>query len=129
MFRTLGWINAALLLIVLLPWLGTRLNKLAFSGKNKGLQSFVRAMRKVHKPAGVLLVILAYVHGTMALGSLRLHTGTILFFAALVTAIFGAAFWQIKKRGIFTVHKALALLTALLFLFHWLIPGALRNLM
>lgn len=60
MFRTLGWINAALLLLVLLPYLGTRLNKLAFSGKNKTLQNGVRALRKVHKPAGILLAVLAF---------------------------------------------------------------------
>lgn len=98
MFRTLGWINAALLLLVLLPYLGTRLNKLAFSGKNKTLQNGVRALRKVHKPAGILLAVLAFVHGYMAVGRIMLHTGTVLYVAAVLTALAGIGFWQKKKK-------------------------------
>lgn len=129
MFRIVGWVNAALLLIVLLPWIGTKLNKWFFSGKNAALRSFVRIIRKIHKPSAVLLVIVAFVHGYMAVGGLMLHTGTVLYVSLLFTAITGIGFWRQKKKVIFKGHKFFALITSLLFLLHWLAPGALRGLL
>lgn len=127
MFRILGWINVGLLVIVLLPWIGTKVNKLFFEGKNESLRTGIRWIRTVHKPAAVLLVVVAIVHGYLAVGRLILHTGTVLYVSLLLTAVTGIGFWRRKKKVIFQGHKFFALVSTLLFLLHWLAPGALRG--
>ncbi len=129
MFQVLGWVNVALLVILYIPYVGTRMNRLWFGGKNESLKSIVRTLRMLHKPAGFALVLVALYHGYLALGRVMLHTGTVLFVFAAITATLGFAFWRIKDKKIFQSHKFFALITGVLFLLHWLAPGALRGLM
>ena len=129
MFRVLGWVNAGLLLIMVLPFILTRANRLLFEGKNETLRAILKVNRKVHKPSGVLLLIIAFIHGYLAMGRVALHTGTVLYVSLFLTAILGGWFWQKKNKQVFQIHKLGALISVLLFLLHWLAPGAFRAFM
>lgn len=118
MYALLGWINVALFVTLLLPYLLRKLNQLAFGNKNKTIPVFLKQLRKVHKPLGVVLLISAAVHGYMALGAIRLHTGTVLFISLFFTAMLGGMFYRYKKKKLFFYHRALIALSAALLLVH-----------
>ncbi len=92
------------------------------------VRGWVKTLRVAHKPAGAALGILALIHGILALGTLRLHTGSIVWILALLTAILGGMFYRKKKAPLFRWHKRLALATALLTLVHLIFPYALCHL-
>lgn len=128
-FRLLGWINVIALTIVLSPFVLNFINRKAFKNKNMAIREIVKLLRKFHKPLGIILVVTGIVHGYMALGSLRLHTGTILYLSTLITGILGGAFYRTKKRAFFVWHKRLAFLSVALLLLHYFYPSALFYLL
>ena len=67
MYSILGWLNALLLILMILPFILVRANKMIFKGKNKGLQSITKLLRKVHKQMGLVLVVTGITHGYLAL--------------------------------------------------------------
>jgi hypothetical protein len=83
----------------------------------------------LHKPLGLALAVAAPVHGYLALGSFRLHTGSLLYISLLLTAGAGGTYYKTKSKNIFKLHKMLALITVLLLLLHLLAPGALFYLL
>ena len=46
MYSILGWLNALLLTLMILPFILVRANKMIFKGKNKSLQSITKLLRK-----------------------------------------------------------------------------------
>lgn len=127
-YRLLGYLTLALAIIVTAPyWLRT-LNSWTFKTKDKRFLNFLKFLRKIHKPLGVVLAAIALWHGITALGTLRLHTGTLAFGGFVLTAVWGVLHWQKKNKHIFKGHKALALLSTALVVLHLVWPGALRSL-
>ncbi|MDF2616725.1 MAG: hypothetical protein K0Q47_1380, partial [Sedimentibacter sp.] len=53
------------------------------------LKKTVTYLAKAHKYFGFVLLITAFVHGYMALGTIRLHTGVILWVWVLIQVILG----------------------------------------
>lgn len=129
MYSVLGWLNAGILGVLLSPFLLNFLNKHIFKTKSKGFRDLVKLLRRFHKPLGITLAILAPIHGYMALGGFRLHTGTLLYLSAFITAALGGSFYKLKKRGLFQWHKRMAAVTVLLLMLHILFPSALWYLM
>lgn len=120
-----AWLSVILLAIVITPYILNFINRKFLKGKNKGLMNVLKFFRKLHKPAGLLFAIAALVHGYMVLGTIfRIHTGSVLYFSVLFTVILGGIFYKKKKPQLFKAHKALAALTVVLFLLHFLVPGA-----
>lgn len=128
-FRLLGNVNLILLGLLVLPYLLNFLNRTVFKTKSPVYRKLLKALRGIHKPLGVLFLITGLIHGYMAMGGLRLHTGTVLYVAIIVQVLLGGAFYKTKKKGLFKAHRLLAMLIVLLFLVHWLAPGALYQLM
>ncbi len=110
---------------MLLPYVMRKLNERFFKIKHGAYISLNKLLRKAHRYLGVVLIASAATHGILALGSLRIHTGTVLGAFAVITALFGFAFIFIKKKWIFKTHKTLAFLLVALLLVHLIVPSAL----
>ncbi|MFH1511968.1 MAG: hypothetical protein ABIG45_01305 [Bacillota bacterium] len=129
MYVWLGWLNVAFLAVMTAPYWLRFLNQRTLRLKGGAYGKTIKVLRALHKPLGVAVVLIAAVHGYLALGAFRLHTGTILGTSVLLTALFGLSFYLAKKKFLFTWHKRLALLSILLLLVHLLFPGAVYYLL
>lgn len=127
-FRQLGYLNVFILGLLLLPYILNTLNQKVFKTKSPVFRRVMKALRSLHKPLGVAFVASALIHGYMAMGGIRLHTGTLLYGAVLIQVILGGAFYRKKKKELFRAHRIMAMVVAGLFLLHWLVPSALSGL-
>lgn len=129
-YSNLAWINLIVIGVLLAPYILNFLNRKFFKTKNTTYKKVLKFARKIHKPLGVLIIILVPIHGYMALGILlRLHTGTLVYLSVLATAILGGSFYRFKKKRLFTWHKRMALVTVILFLIHFYFPNAIFYLL
>ena len=128
MYAVIGWFNVAFVVIMTAPFWLRLVNKHAFQNKNKALAKLAKLLRTVHKPLGIAIVVLAVVHGILALGALRLHTGTIAGIMLIITAVLGGSFYGLKKKPVLIAHRTMALLFALLVLVHLIFPSAIWSL-
>ncbi len=127
-YAILGWVNLAAIIVMTMPFWLRLINKHAFKGKNAALTRIAKTLRAVHKPLGLILVASVIIHGILALGALRLHTGTLAGILLIVTAALGTTFFFRKKKPILIAHRTMALLLALFVLIHLIFPSALWQL-
>ncbi len=125
MYAVFGWINVALVALMLLPYVMRKLNEFFFKKKSGPYIKVMRFLRKSHRYIGGVLILTILAHGWLALGTLMLHTGTVLGAMALVMAIFALIFILVKKRWAYKTHKALAVAFIALLLLHLIVPSAL----
>ncbi len=124
----LGWLNVSLFAIITSPfWIGF-LNKRFIHSKSQKYQKFIKALRQIHKPLGIILAGLAFVHGFLALGVIRPHTGLLAAITVCAVVVLGIAFYRTKKRPVFLWHRALALAVFCLVIVHILFPNLLYTL-
>lgn len=124
-YKVFGYLNIVLLVVITSPYWLRKLNEWFFHSKSKRYFAWQRALRAIHKPLAVLLLVTVAVHGYLALRGFRLHTGTIAAISLLLTALFGFIFYLSKKVRILKGHRALALLSVLLVAVHLLWPNLL----
>jgi len=123
MYAILGWILVAAVIIMAAPyWL--RIPARIFGIKGAGYKRLIKILRAVHKPLGAALVVIVVVHGFLALGVCRLHTGVIAGAFLIITAAFGGAFFIFKKKRLFMLHRLSALLLSIFVLVHLIFPSA-----
>lgn len=127
MYKVLGFINIALLVLVTAQYWVRRANQWFFHRKGPAFQKLMKVLRACHKPAAVALLISIGVHGWLALGALRLHTGTVAAASFLATALLGLLFYLLHKKGLLQWHRALALTSVLLVCVHLLFPSLLSR--
>lgn len=125
MYKILGWINAILLVMILIQFILNFSNRKFIKTDNKTFKKVQKIFKTIHKPLGIALAISGPIHGYLALGGFRLHTGSLLYLSLSITAILGGSFYKLKKRVFFLWHKRFAALTVLLLLVHLLFPDAL----
>ena len=124
MYKILGYINLALVVIITAPyWLRT-LNKWTIKTKDRRFLDTIKFLRKLHKPLGVVLAVIIAWHAIEALGSIRLHTGLLAYISFLLTVIVGGVYYKKKGKLLFKVHKTLALVSVALVLIHLIWPNA-----
>lgn len=128
-YRLLGQINGIALIILVLPFALNFMNRKIFRNKNIQIRSLVKFIRKFHKPLGIILIVTGIAHGYMALGSIRLHTGSILYISTILTGALGGSFHRTKKKIFFIWHKRMAFLSVALLLLHYFYPSALFYLL
>ena len=128
MYRILGYLNVVLFIVVTSPYWLRRLNQWVLHVRNADMQRLIKPLRSLHKPLAACLAVIAAIHGYLALGSLRLHTGSIVWIAVLVTAGLGFSFYKKKKPNLFKWHKGMALTVALLIALHLIAPNILYYL-
>jgi len=129
MYSVLGWLNVVILGVILSPFALNFLNRKFFKTQNRLFRDTVKFLRRLHKPFGVAIAVLALVHGYLAMGGIRLHTGSLLYASIFVTALLGGSFYKLKKRSLFVWHKRMAFLSFLLLLLHLFYPSALFYLL
>lgn len=123
-YEVLGWISAWILAIQLTPFAIRWLLKfkLPFSDYLKKLRALTRM---IHKPLGLLLLIIPAFHGYMALGAFRLHTGTLVGMTATAAVLSGIGFHYLKKKSLLTWHRGFAITAGFLLTVHLLKPWLL----
>ncbi|WP_422484884.1 hypothetical protein [Gudongella sp. DL1XJH-153] len=129
MYSVLGWLNVVILGVILSPYILNFLNRKFFKTQNKAFRDTVKILRRLHKPLGVAIAVFALVHGYLALGGFRLHTGSLLYLSIFLTALLGGSFYKLKKKTLFVWHKRMALLSFLLLILHLFYPSALYYLL
>ena len=129
MYAFLGWLNVAFLVIMMAPYWLRFLNKRVLHLKDGAYGKTVKVLRAIHKPLGLSILTIALLHGYLALGALRLHTGSILWMVLFITAAFGALFYFTKKKSLFAWHKGMVIGVILLLLLHLIYPSAVYYLL
>lgn len=124
----IGWFNVAAVLVMTAPYWLRLINKLAYNSKNTALTRMIKTLRAVHKPLGLALFVMAIVHGALALGAFRLHTGTFVGIILLVTVVLGGSFYRLKKKPLYIAHRTAATLLTLSVLVHLIFPSAIWQL-
>lgn len=123
-YKFFAWLNVALLVVQLIPYVLGFLNRHVPATKIPAVRGLNKAFRKFHKQTGALLLVTSLIHGYLALGGVfRLHTGTILFGAILLAAIVGFGFYRKKEKQLIKVHRTMALVIVALFLVHYFTPN------
>ena len=125
----LGWFNVVLIGIMTAPYWLRFLNNHTLHMKGGAYGKTIKTLRAIHKPLGGAILLIALLHGYLAWGTLRLHTGTMLWLSILITASLGAVFFFTKKKGVFVWHKRMALLVIIVLLVHLIFPGAVYYLL
>ena len=128
-YKFLGWFNAVGLVIILAPFILNYLKRKLFNNKSKEIRSLVKFLRKFHKPLGIVLIFTGIIHGYMALGGFRLHTGSLLYLSSILTGAMGGSFYRTKQKKFFTWHKRFAALTVGLLILHLVFPSAIYYLL
>lgn len=119
MIEALGTVNIVLAVLAGSLFLLRRINTYAFSNKNTVLKKVVKPLSKVHPYIGVLLLISAYVHGDLALGSIfRVHTGPLTWWVLLVMMLVALIGKHFKIKNWIKVHRVLAIVMVLSVLLH-----------
>ena len=129
MYQALGILNVVLLIIITSPYWVKKLNKHLLHLKGPGYNKLMKTLRTIHKPLGVILALNAIFHGYLALGTLRLHTGSLAWIMILITVALGIGFKIKKKPVVFKWHKRAALTVVILVIIHRLFPNALDYLL
>jgi hypothetical protein len=129
MYAVLGWINVGLLAVMTAPYWLRFLNSRTLRLKGGAYAKTIKFLRAVHKPLGAVILIIAAVHGYLALGAFRLHTGTILGITIFIAALLGMSFHFTRKKTFFVWHKRVVLLVILFLFIHLLFPGAVYYLL
>lgn len=129
MYKILGWINAILLVLILVQFFLNYTNRKFIKTDNKTFKKIQKLFKLIHKPLGIALAILGPIHGYMALGGFRLHTGSLLYLSLVITALLGGSFYRLRKKALYLWHKRIAALTVILLLVHIFFPDAVWYLL
>jgi hypothetical protein len=129
LYSVLGFTNIALLAVMTSPFWLRFLNERFFHKKGGSYAKAIKILRALHRPLGAVIIVIAAIHGYLALGTIRLHTGVLVFLALLVTATLGGSFFLFKKKPLFLWHRRMVLVVLLLLLIHLLFPNALYYLL
>lgn len=128
MYDVLGWLNVGLIATMTAPYWLRELNKRTINLRGGYYAKLIKILRVIHKPLGLLIIIVAPIHGYLALGGLRLHTGSLVFAFVLLTGMLGLSFYLTKKKILFKWHKVFALTIFAFLGIHLLFPSALYTL-
>lgn len=123
MYEALGSLSALLFLFLICPFVLNSINKRFYNYQNQNLMKWSKRMRKYHKQAGVLIAIIAIIHGSLILGEFKLHTGFVLYTGILITAILGFSYFKTKKKALYVWHKRMMFVDLVLLIIHLTVPN------
>lgn len=133
MVSTLGWLNVILLILVaqiytlkkIMIAINTSESKIKDIIAVVPWQKIYKFWRMLHPFMGLLTLVIGSYHGYLALGGLRLHTGSLVLTNLFLLAIVGGILFKsisLKNRMRF-IHRSLALLLIATFLIHYFWPA------
>ena len=124
MVDALGWINLLLVLLMgsIYPIKKAATAKLQRVGKEKvkGSMLLYQKMRIIHPILGILIVGIGLVHGYLALGTIRLHTGLLVVIWIMLmgsVAIFGPRMKVLRKKWR-NLHREMGLVLLIFVIIH-----------
>jgi len=124
MVDALGWINLFLVLLMgsIYPLKRAATAKLHRVGKEKarGSMEVYQKMRIIHPVLGAFIIGIGLVHGYLALGTLRLHTGLLVVMWLMLmggVAIFGPKMKVLRKKWR-NLHRGMGLVLLILVIIH-----------
>lgn len=118
-WQWMGWIN-----VVLALFMGS-IYPLKQQIKNyKKLAPVYRKMRIIHPVTGVVMILVGLFHGYMALGSIRIHSGSLILIILILMGLTALAGTRIKafRKNWRIVHRLLAVLLFASVLAHLIWP-------
>ena len=125
-YALMGWGMVFLAAVAVSPYVLRVINAHTVKSKSKRFIKCLQRLRKVHKPAGLLLAVVGPIHAYLALGGkLRLHTGSLLYFSFLVTVVLGGSYYKTRNKKLLMVHRAMVVVSALLLVLHLVKPWLL----
>ncbi len=129
MYAVLGWLNVGFIAVMTAPYWLRFINNHTLHLKGGLYAKTIKVLRTVHKPLGAAVLLIMLIHGYLALGALRLHTGTITGVLLLLTAMLGSVFFFTKKKAAFVWHKRMVGLLVIFIAIHLLFPSAVYYLL
>ena len=134
MVSTLGWLNVILLILVAQIYTLKKIMIAISASESKKIKDTITVVpwrkvykfwRMLHPFMGLLTLVIGSYHGYLALGGLRLHTGSLVLTNLFLLAIVGGILFKsisFKNRMRF-IHRSLALLLIATFLIHYFWPA------
>lgn len=122
-FQVLGTIAATLLFFQISLFVFRKIYKYS-PKKPKILVPFLKFLKSAHIYSGISLLIIGFVHGILALGTIKLHTGWILWFVIAFSFVGYLIRNKIGKKWIF-IHRIVGFIIIGLFLIHKFFPWIL----
>ncbi len=106
----LGWLNVTLLLLAGALFTLRRINRYGFHNRNGFIRKIVKLLRTLHPYIGVLLLLSAYIHGDLALGTIfTIHTGSLVLLIVVVMMLVATAGRKYRMKLWMKIHRTLAL--------------------
>lgn len=127
MYKILGIISVILVILITSPYWLRKLNGWTVKTKDKRFLALLKGLRKLHKPLGLALMLIAGWHGYEIM-RLRPHSGLVTLISFLLTGLLGGVYFKTKNKKVFKAHKAMALVSVLLMALHLIWPNALRDI-
>jgi len=81
MVEGLGWLNLALVFLMILIY---PIKRLYLDKRKPKLLKLYKAARYYHPLLGFIIVLIGLTHGYLAIGSIRLHTGTLVVLTVIL---------------------------------------------
>ena len=115
----LGWLNVVLVVIAGSLFGLRRLNKYGYGNKNATLKKIVKPLSKIHPYIGSALLISAFIHGDLALGTVfKLHTGPLAGWILLLMMLVALIGKKFRVKHWLKIHRVLAVLFVCAILLH-----------
>lgn len=104
-----GWLNVLLALAAASLFTLRRVNKQWFANKNAAIKNLLKPLSKAHPYIGAALLIFAYLHGDIALGTIfKLHTGPLTWWILLIMMLIALIGKKYKVTHWLVAHRTLA---------------------
>lgn len=115
----LGGVNVLFAMVAGSLFILRRVNRRVLANENAFIKKLLKSLSKVHPYIGGILLVTAYVHGDLALGTLfKIHTGPLiwwLLFAMMFVALAGKKY---RVKPWLKVHRILAACVAFSIILH-----------
>lgn len=120
MYSVLGWIN-----VILLLFMASMFPIKSVLKKKKSMVSLYRFFRKLHPIIGVSIVLIGMIHGYLALGGVRLHSGSILLLSIALSGgiIYSKGKINYMKHNWRRIHRTLGFVIIALLILHLAFPN------
>lgn len=133
MVATLGWLNVILIILlaqiytlkkIMIATSATKSKKTKDTSIEIPWRKLYKFWRMAHPFMGLLTLVIGSYHGYLALGAIRLHTGSLVLTNLFLSAIVGGILIKSTslKRQVRFIHQGLALLLIVTFLIHYFWP-------
>ena len=124
MVEVMGWMNLVLVVVMGIIYpvkkYATAMLQKVGKEKSKGSMKLYQLIRQIHPILGTIIVLLGLLHGYLAIGTMRLHTGLLIVIMIMlmgIVAIFGPKLKVLRKKWR-TLHRSMGLFLFIFVIIH-----------